>query len=379
MPQPITHYLVCEKSFKNILPGLWHEYQGYAGLGSYGPDFFYSKGMVTEEYFIRVRKSISQIRENVAASNYKYVELSDLLHWEGSKDFFCYMLDSIKLNFSNVSTRNKLKTFAYGYYSHVVTDCIFHPFIYRQSRDHWITHPAENYREHKVIETLIDLFLLDREKELNRNYQFNPQTECAAKENTNMLDKDLANLINIGLRNIYSDKMELLKSFDFCDTTANHHPLHATYNALLGYNLYEIGKIHLKSSVPEGQKTVREWSRAEFERVIPQGMNGFGYSPNQPLLYSYLDLYTFSVMVTEKIISESEQFFANSINSSSAFFKESRVPFLKENYCLDTGLLSEQNSLQENQAAYHLTRFGFGIEALTDIFESIATKLTTKV
>lgn len=59
------------------------------------------------------------------------------------------MLDHVKANFMT-EKKDRIKAYIYGYYSHVISDCVFHPFIYRYSGDHGLVHSQESISDHKA-------------------------------------------------------------------------------------------------------------------------------------------------------------------------------------------------------------------------------------
>ena len=85
---------------------------------------------------------------------------------------------------------SNMKAFAYGFYSHVVTDSIFHPFIYRKSFDNLMRHPEKNY-QHKRLEAMIDNYLISNSKQDDPNFIFDPKVECGSLTNKSMLDEDV--------------------------------------------------------------------------------------------------------------------------------------------------------------------------------------------
>jgi len=134
MPQPSTHYLVAQNALMAEALPLWNSFGQYLGFGSFGPDLFYLNDG----------------------------KISDIIHGDNSFDYFCAMLNFIKENYvAGTENEKKLKSFAYGWYSHVVTDCVIHPYVYRKTRDNWKTHPEITFTAHKLFEAFIDIKIQD--------------------------------------------------------------------------------------------------------------------------------------------------------------------------------------------------------------------------
>jgi len=106
MPKQETHYLVIKEAMEQVAAHLWEKYNNFAGFGSFSPDLFY---VLLSDHIPHLRFS----------STPRYEKVSDAIHGDGSLDFYCSMLDDIK--HTGQPMHDKLKAFAYGFYSHVVT------------------------------------------------------------------------------------------------------------------------------------------------------------------------------------------------------------------------------------------------------------------
>lgn len=357
MPKPITHFLVCERAMKNAMPDLWKDFTNFAWLGSFGPDLFYSvNAMAEEEYLIRVMRSISGIRHEEITGCHRYTEISDVLHWESALDFFCCMLEHLKKYSINSQHIGKLKAFVYGYYSHVISDCIFHPFIYRRSRDHWLMLTEMYYQDHKAIETIIDTFLLDKLHRTDPNYKFIPQMITIADFRKGIFDKDLVAFISTNLGVVYQDRIGFPSRFINGGFELDKHPVNLAcshYLNLVRSGLYSTSLIHWDIF---SRDCVRP--RANFCAEVSENWLGCSFS------YSTWDLFAFAVKATENVIAASEEYLCSDLIKASDFFQNTKMPYLRENYCLDTGLPSRENTKHENQSLYQSERFGFGVETI---------------
>ena len=228
MPQPATHYLVTRRAIpKEYWDTWWDKYKPYFGLGSSAPDLFYFPLML----------NIKNIRKDIS-----WADLADPMHSSKSYDMFCSLLDIAKKNktaYSNSS--EKQFAFAFGYYCHVVTDCIFHPYVYRSTRDHWSTKNFVNESKHKMQEFIIDTGVFD--KYYDRQKFSRIQWECN-EEPQSLLDYGIAQQLHDALQINYTDCYPISS-----DITSEYHPIQQAYSALVqsiptlfsGANIYLFG------------------------------------------------------------------------------------------------------------------------------------------
>ena len=73
----------------------------------------------------------------------------------------------------------------------------------------------------------------------------------------------------------------------------------------------------------------------------------------------------FAIKATENAIAVGEEYFCSRLTKSFEFFKSKEMPYLKENYCLDTGLPGRENTRRRNQSLYQIERFAFGVETIS--------------
>lgn len=219
MPQPATHYLVVRRAIpEKYWKDWWNDsYKRYFGLGTATPDLF---------YFPTVPKIVKDIRKDIA-----WDEIAGVLHSNRSYDMFCALLDiakSNKLQDTSLDT-NKQFAFAVGYYAHVITDCIFHPYIFRNTEDLWCTKNFKNELDHKNREYLLDQSLY----ELHKGKMDFSRIEWTCNHNSlnahpGILDHDIATLLHKSLNKIYPNLYPCQE-----EVSDPNHPVQQAYNALL--------------------------------------------------------------------------------------------------------------------------------------------------
>ena len=186
----------------------------------------------------------------------------------------------------NPSAINKTKAYAYGYYSHVVTDVVFHPFIYRITDDHWKLHDiTDNLLNHKKLEARIDSYIIHKYRGTNPfGFKYYKRIVCSQEEDDNLLDKDIflmlkqclkANYVQIinqdfAETNFYTNYHELFEQES--DDSADH-PIHNAYADFIQSMSILYNWAVLLKFVPEGRLQallpVKELTQEEKESVIP--------------------------------------------------------------------------------------------------------------
>lgn len=383
MPQPNAHYLVVEAALKDHPSGLWNKYSNFAGFGSFGPDLFYVLGIPP---VMHRRKYPTD-----------YTSVSDAMHHEASLDFFCSMLDDIKNGIKERSkeTTDKLKAFAYGYYSHAVTDSVFHPYVYRRTGDNWAVHFTDEYKSHKKLEALIDTCLLERIKEKNPfDFEYEARVVCHTPNSKRTLDKDVYEIIKNNIKKIYGDKnifgrngIEFEKYFGHGIEEAASEGIHPILEAYRDYiHCFRIlylsskmdsiaGLLHptLKPLIPIKNLDDKQRKQLESRRKWRISEN--------PLMpdYSVPELFEFAVKAAKRVIDVSEEFFASDSASSRDFFANKlhassqarKIVYLDEDYNLDTGLPSSNNALIWSATPKEVSEFGLG--KLQDNYRTIGS------
>lgn len=382
MSQPNTHYLVIEEALKNHPSSLWQGNSNFAGFGSFGPDLFYLLGIPP---VIHSRKYPQD-----------YTKVSDVMHHEASLDFFCSMLDDIKnrIKDTDKETTDKLKAFAYGYYSHAVTDSVFHPYVYRRTGDNWAEHFTPEYNGHKKLEALIDTYLLEMLKENNPfDFGYEHRVVCHNQGSRRTLDKDVYELIENNLKKIYGDKnifekhgIEYERYFGHgvAEATAEGiNPILEAYRDYIGcfrilYFSSKMDKIagflhpSLKPLVPIKRIDAKQQRQLESRTKWCPSEN-----PLMPS-YSVQDLFGFAIEDVKRVIEASEDFFASASSSARDFFldklqasQQDKIVFLDENYNLDTGLPASNNdALIKLPTRKQVSEFG--LTKLDDNYKTMA-------
>lgn len=346
MPQPATHYWVArtaipetiENSSVNYWKDWWDKYKSYFGLGTSSPDLFYFPLMPFTK---------------ADCENFHWEGVASILHSAGSYDFFCTLLDAAKQKKKvNIEEANRQFAFAFGYYAHVITDCIFHPYVYRSTGDHWATTPSilmekESKREyaHKYQEFLIDQGIY-KELNVSNSASLDRVSWVCSNDNDQLLDPCIANTFYQALIKIYPDCMPA----DFSDPTNEHHPIQQAYFALLetadtlfkGEKIICFGK-QQSFAISDIVRLVGDLKHAKefFNNPYPDCGSLDPYTPKE--------LFNFACAVARRVFIESIEFYNDSsVQSSKDFFDEHTTHFLRYgNWNLDTGLLCQFNNTKE--------------------------------
>jgi hypothetical protein len=232
------------------------------------------------------------------------------------------------------------------------------------------------YQDHKAVETIIDAFLLEKMHRIDPDYTFFPQTIPLGDLRKGIPDKELVAFISSNLNIIYQDRIGALSRFINSGNEMDKHPVNlacAYYLNLLHNGLCSNGLIHRGIFSHNWVKPLSNFCAEVFEFIDVQDKNWLGCS----FRYSTWDLFTFAVKSTEKVIAASEEYLSGRSIKASDFFKNQRIPYLRENYCLDTGLPSRENTKRENQSLYQSERFGFGVEKIGENYAYFEMLLRT--
>jgi hypothetical protein len=362
MSQPVTHYLITQDAMQKILPGLWQQYSDYAGFGSFSPDMFYVKDLIK-----------SKITRDGG-----FGIISDIIHAVNSRTFFTRVLERIKKLYSpGTAEYDKARAFTYGFYSHVIADCIFHPYVYRFTQDHWKFHDStEAYNAHKKLESLIDNCML-AVKGMGHE-DFCPKVGCGASDDDDKLDATIADLVFHGIKTAYQYDLDFDAYFARIPLESKDHPIHAAYNdyvssfwtaskgiQYVGFNINELISKHGITRI----KSVDEWMPAEEKAMNINENPWFPIAENNLLRYTVQHLYNNAVETLSAIIQTSEQFFASEAADSFEYFlSQSKIPYLIGDYNLDTGLPSSDNEVESNCSREPNVRFAYGVDKLVAIY-----------
>ena len=320
MPQPATHYLVTRRAIPQEYWGIWWDkYKPYFGLGSSAPDLFYFPLM----------PNIKNISKEIAWS-----ELADPMHSSKSYDMFCTLLDVAKNNkTANLLSSEKQFAFAFGYYCHVITDCIFHPYVYRSTNDHWSTKNYMNEAKHKMQEYIIDTGVFNKYYDKQKFSRL--QWECNEGSQP-LLDYSIAEQFNDALQTNYSDCYPLTS-----DITSEYHPIQQAYSALVqsiptlftGKTIYLFGA----NRIIDARKFNNDAQLRFFISPYPNCDSLDRHTPEE--------LFDFSASTCRKVFGASIQFWNSSSTDSKNYFIQHQTHYLNAgNWNLDTGLPSHYNN-----------------------------------
>lgn len=347
MPQAAIHFLVIEKALKENRPSLWSEHYSFAALGSFAPDMFYAQdGIIGKDPF--------------------FYSLANKMHEAGALDCYCKLLNAVKKE-TDINARQSLKAFAYGYCAHMLTDIVFHPFVYRITGDHWHTHlPEANYESHKSVETFLDHYLLALETSSDIKKLSNHFTVCC--KNNNILSAKIYDVLNKIINDIYAPlfahdiaaKQAWHKYFEAIPICVPAHPIRQVVQIYCN----SIGKLYKpEEKAPQIADIIREeWTNTEHRQWLPLGINS-------SLSYSAPELFNMAVKATKNAVEESEAFLNSEQTNSRIFFDLHRILYINEDHNLDTGLPSAGNEASENLSPDTAVRFAHGVEKLIANYE----------
>ena len=348
MPQPTTHYLVAKNSIpKNDWENWWYPYKQYIGLGSSAPDLFYLS--------IIKGKNLSDI--------------SDLIHHEKSYDIFCELINIAKLSRINGAEKTvpeKQLSFAFGFYCHVITDCIFHPYVYRNTQDHWNTKNSSKENLHKAEEFCIDCGIYEQIEGTNISLN-NTTIECPG-EDDDLLDYPIVTAFYEGLHKTYNITYDI-------NINSKFHPINLAYNAFsdIAPLLFKGEKIMsvlnpLNMFSPDIISQYNQYK--DITNFYNTPYNVFGLPQ-----YTKHELFNMATTACTEIYNLIIEFWKNnSITDSKEFFKNfNDVNFLNTNYNLDTGLPCKYNTekLMQIECKEHFSQH---IDELTACYKKLYNK-----
>ena len=356
MPQPATHYLVVRRSIpKKYWKEWWDVYKCYFGFGSFAPDLFYFPCFESVGLVKNIRKDIS------------WENLADIFHSSGSYDFYCKLLDNAKSQKSMSTDANKLLAFAFGYYCHVVTDCIFHPYVYRSTGDHWNTKTDVPEYRHKLQELAIDNGISQKYYDIRKN-KVNINWNC--QNEAMLLDAEITSLLHNTLLEIYPDCYPLEEN----NIDNINHPLQQAYHALkqvmdkifTGEKIAVFGALKIDTVKKIAEKILIP-STFSFTAPYPDCQGLYAYTPE--------DLYNFSCSTSRKIFNLTLAFWhAKKSISAKDFFAQNTTNYLGVgNWNLDTGLPCEFNNYKKmrKEDRYH---YNFKIDKLKEIYINLESQ-----
>ena len=394
MPQPKIHRLVFNQSIDDVVASLTDfekeilKLEGLPGSSDIArafsfeiPDLFYFKDLIMHRH-----------RGN-------YQKVSDVLHWERSFEMFSHMLNYIQNAVVDPKTRRKLKDFAYGFYSHVIVDAIFHPKVYRETNDHPFVHPAPAYREHKRYESKLDGYV-SMLRNINPHEHGLPELLKYAQEiGSRGYDEGIFTMMNFAMAQTYdrpkdsgltvfkSHDMDYLFLFEQYKKDKFHPFNDAVSHMISLFSTLYAPHVHLENFVKHHPialsliKSIPEVGIfAPLIALEPKHIREIESKDGKPWYdiegtpsYTIMELYNMSVKATAKMIKESEKFFRSGQRDSGKFFEVNSkgVVYLHE-INLDTGLHPKHNSTIRFIEPENMRRaFAVGLEELNEYYKSI--------
>lgn len=352
MPQPIAHNFVCEQAISEspLARGFWESYGNFAGFGSFSPDLFYI--------------------EEVTAGKAAYGHAADDIHKDGTLDCYCIMLDAIKRLTAPPAQRDKVKAFAYGFYAHVVTDSIFHPFVYRTSGDNWVTHPEDPYAEHKTLESRIDNYLIALRMETDPAYTISISANCNVHLSED-LDHGVHDVFRDALVDTYANGRMNSYVYNRLDKPREENPVQKGYRGYFvanGSDFIYLRRFHKNMMSWEHVLPLGEWSDNDLDAMNTAHRPWSTAPGNASLNYSVRELFDKAVAVVGQVIEVSEAFLASQAPSSRDVLQASNVRYLQENMNIDTGLPASLNNDPDNRSDTDAIRFAAGADILATTF-----------
>lgn len=332
MPQPLTHYLIVRKSIPQEFWPMWADYKPYFGLGSVAPDLFYFP-------------TIPFLTDSRYRDTYPWGDMANPMHAIGSYDMFCNLLSTAKKN-----NNFKQLAFSIGYYSHVIADCIFHPYVYRETKDYWFSVDILAELKHKKEEFLIDRGVIKEYYSTNCINRID--ITCKDSNDSSLLDFDILDLMNTAFLetygNIYSSNIPL----------DENHPIQQAYSSLMSFSdsIFRGEKICLFGSLKVGTTDFKINTHINLPISINVGSvnTNFEIDKNSFKIPYKVNLHELSPHnLCEIATMESRDIFTKTMDfwnttdtyNAKGFFAENKVDFLgKSNFNLDTGLPAEYNS-----------------------------------
>jgi len=346
MCQPITHFLAAQKGLEqlSIVQGL----DAYLALGSFGPDLFY-------------------LLSGKGAH-------ADTVHASGSFATFCNMVDVTKntMSYSEESGRKQL-VFALGFYAHVIVDCVFHPYVYRRSLDHWAKHDVIFELKHKEIEAAIDQII--QEEIVGEQMAVPNPLLCA--DHSGLLDQDIAYLFHQALVAVYPNSIGT-SLIPYATEEANH-PIQQAYQQYCRMTemLYGAHNILFQlEKIAEGilpNQLERQFMNQEKQSIVQH----HSWPPNDviiPFTYNYLEMFKMAVSGVWMMSNTVQEFLQHSGDRKAIdFLKGQNCLYLDQDWNLDTGLPSLENQSPQLMEDGH-GRFAYGIAILENNYNQLQQK-----
>lgn len=342
MSQTFGHFLIGHAAVSLVNSDLAHAYVGHINFGTQGPDLFYITGQS---------------------------EFADQIHGDGTLAFYSNLLEKT-LDYDPDSREHQaIRAYAHGFYSHVIADCVFHPFVNRLGDNNWAktSDTKVGTTNHKAIETLIDDCLLGI-AEANKD-DFLSQLKCYDGQDDDNLDP----VINLSMNSAFNDAYPNIFNF------FNEHTLGNAYKIYLATNYIEkaaanLLDINFNSILARSENSSHVVAPGHWKEEHKRAMNiartqWYAAPGNELLLYTGEELYNMAIRAASDVIKIGEDYVQRRKPGSLNYLKNSGHVLLQENYNLDTGLPSIFNDNSENRNPNSQIRFGFMAKQLSENYQ----------
>lgn len=353
---------------------MWRQNSSYAGFGSFGADLF------------SLKDSIYSLTDN-----YDYMGVADVMHWEGSLDFFCAMLDWIKSKAGeglSPEREGKIKAYALGYLTHIIADTLFHPYVYRLSEDHWrFPQDKKKVAAHKKLESVLDSYMALKESGKDAFlFNYPEKILCFAGKGEKFLDEDIKELVSSGIQAVYKKILDRYAGKDQIGDYAHYfekkrdlekaemHPLDDAYakiismlRMLYGMTLLKwIPVKMLKAVIPKKQLKLKH-----LKLLNLKNKNWYKVPGKSKLKYSAQELFDFSVALCREGIKLAMAYLESQSRDARGYFRKNagQVFVLQENYNQDSGLPARYNEKKANQSRRKGKRFSFKLGEIAQAYK----------
>lgn len=330
MPQAGTHYLIARMAIPLACRNTWWaSYKPYVGLGANGPDMFSSPLILR----CITKKSDSFNFDGTVP----WGPMANAVHQWRSYDMFCLLLSSAKGRWLAATTEaerigaEKRRAFSFGYYCHVITDCIFHPYVNGSIGAGWPDSQAfiPQWR-HRRQEWELDRAVMAAYYSVDRIGHMDIRCE----DEPGVLSPVVADWLMECLQQVYPGEYQI-------EVTLERYPLQQAYRAFV-----EVADIFFRGEEFSGWLDSQYLDLWNKYHIVGFDKSDFFERPYPLLPDSSLDAYTpkelvaFSVYVGRQVFAEVEGFWNNEwAVSAKDYFAGVPVDYLGGgNFNLNTGL-----------------------------------------
>lgn len=344
--QPLGHMLVVHYAMKRVLPMLLSRYPGYVYAGSVGPDWFYA----------------------LQDDKGEYHQVADAIHSAGTKKVYLGMLTAIrrKMTERSIAYCEAARAFAHGFISHIAADSVYHPYVNRRANHPW-GQDQQGAAAHARVEAAIDFLLWPKYG------NFAITVDCSAPDAPGLLDTPVRQVFLDGLTQAYGQQAWLAEVLKLSQTgDSEDHPLNQAFRAVRQW-------AHAKEGLPVAntysvhdilrQMETRSLTEEEEETALNPERNPWcSADGNEGLRASAEDLLDLAINGAAAAIEAGERF----LNGASNSLDNAGVPFLEQDYNIDTGLPSDDNQMLH--AIEGKARFTVGSEQLSNNYRRYQNK-----